>query len=58
MPDLLPYLRRELHAFECLAEQCRAAGSAFADLIDGDIAALAARIVEAEGATAATEEFV
>lgn len=55
MPDLLPHLRRDLHALECLVEHCRAAGSAFADLVDGDIAALAERIVVAEKAAGIEE---
>jgi hypothetical protein len=48
MPVLLPHLRREMHALERLAEKYRADGSAFADLLDGDIAVLAAKVVEAE----------
>jgi hypothetical protein len=48
MPDLLPHLRREMHALERLAEKYRADGSAFADLVDGDIAVLAAKVAEAE----------
>lgn len=50
MSDLLPHLRRELHALECLARKYRAEGSGFADLVDEDIAVLAAKVVEAERA--------
>jgi len=53
---LLPHLRRDLHALECLAERLRAEGSAFADLVDGDVAVLAERVVEAERDAAAREE--
>jgi hypothetical protein len=48
MPDLLPHLRRELESLVYVAEKYRAVDGAFADLVDGDIAVLAARVVEAE----------
>lgn len=45
---MLPHLRRDLEALVYVAEKYRAQGSAMADLVDGDIAAVAARIVEVE----------
>lgn len=48
MNGLLPHLRRELESLRHLADRYRAEDSAFADLVDGDVAALAERVVEAE----------